>query len=1013
VPIARSNINNNNCTIRRTRGSESYSDKNELVLKTGFRRPPERRSVDFLGDMMSTQKLTFNLSTAIVFVAIFLTICLSSGHAGDISGVHRQNELPQRDNPEVRVDPNGIEAELDPGEIFEVPFRIHNEGDEDLEFSISHEFIEDDELQPPFRDDPGQVLQTFEIPYHNVEDITWDGSYIWGVGRPDDRRINVIWALDPLSGEIVEEFETEHWNWNIGYSGDYFWITNHRDRFVFIYDRSGSLIDQIPLYLDPGRIGGIFADGNGKMIIFNQSEPGVRGYRITVYDSDTYEWISQSNVELEFENFYQIEEMKWAPEHGEGHLWLKYRDYLEINFYITRVSQFSVDEDWNVSFTGNSFIPEFSESCFVHNGRNLWLISTQDFNELLVIDDGITENWWINYNPDEGIVAPGESSEILVEIGISGMPDGNYEASLLIATNDPDDELEEIFILLSISEGIAVTSEPLAFPLDDAVPLAFPTTVVWDDVESRIPVYVYNSGNRDLTIESFELTGANVECYSVSIPQEAVTISPNIRKKVDIFFHPTGLAARTARLTFNTNAENVDGGRIWFDLTGIGIRNPEITVNPDDDLIRIELEDFELESDRSFEIGWLGDENTGDLHYSIQARPKAPQYLENSFSQIDFQLGQRIAGYAIPYRCSGLVWDGVKICGISQDDARFYALDPATGELTFDRHLDFRPSLIMLINEQLWLGETGNSVIRVYDLDGRSIGRFDLPWEINDRIFSDNKNYFFRYDNSFRDLSIDVLDINSYEEIATIQFESSRNNSYTWTYSNENGQVWVSNENSIRQIIVNENWEVTSVNYSYTNLYTLRSGLCHDGRNLWCGSGSYDSLWVIGDGIVEELSWVDINPADGVLSHDDNNRIINLSFNAEDLVEFTEYSGILNIISNDLGNPLTSINLTLQTGALDVQYSENLTPQIYYLLAPYPNPFNSRTRISYGLANSGEVSINVYNLAGQQVQNLMNQQQTPGNHSVTWDASGFPSGMYLIRMSCNNQEFIQKMMCLE
>ena len=65
------------------------------------------------------------------------------------------------------------------------------------------------------------------------------------------------------------------------------------------------------------------------------------------------------------------------------------------------------------------------------------------------------------------------------------------------------------------------------------------------------------------------------------------------------------------------------------------------------------------------------------------------------------------------------------------------------------------------------------------------------------------------------------------------------------------------------------------------------------------------------------------------------------------------------------------------------------------LLQNYPNPFNPLTVISWQLPVSGDVEIAVYNLLGQKVSTLILQKQEAGKHSVTWNASAFPSGVYL------------------
>ncbi len=59
-----------------------------------------------------------------------------------------------------------------------------------------------------------------------------------------------------------------------------------------------------------------------------------------------------------------------------------------------------------------------------------------------------------------------------------------------------------------------------------------------------------------------------------------------------------------------------------------------------------------------------------------------------------------------------------------------------------------------------------------------------------------------------------------------------------------------------------------------------------------------------------------------------------------------------------------------------------------------PNPFNPTTTITFSLANAGDVTVDVFNVAGQRVDTLADGFMDAGRHSVTWDASGFSAGVY-------------------
>ncbi len=69
-------------------------------------------------------------------------------------------------------------------------------------------------------------------------------------------------------------------------------------------------------------------------------------------------------------------------------------------------------------------------------------------------------------------------------------------------------------------------------------------------------------------------------------------------------------------------------------------------------------------------------------------------------------------------------------------------------------------------------------------------------------------------------------------------------------------------------------------------------------------------------------------------------------------------------------------------------------PQTYQLYANYPNPFNPTTRISFSIASEEYVRLRVFNSLGEEVAELVNGNLPKGTHTVTFNASDLPSGVY-------------------
>ena len=92
---------------------------------------------------------------------------------------------------------------------------------------------------------------------------------------------------------------------------------------------------------------------------------------------------------------------------------------------------------------------------------------------------------------------------------------------------------------------------------------------------------------------------------------------------------------------------------------------------------------------------------------------------------------------------------------------------------------------------------------------------------------------------------------------------------------------------------------------------------------------------------------------------------------------------------------------------------EEIVTPLRISLHSYPNPFNATTTISYSLPERGEVSISIYNLIGQRVATVFERAQEAGEHTVTWDARDFPSGVYFARLETGESTETIKMVLLK
>jgi len=134
--------------------------------------------------------------------------------------------------------------------------------------------------------------------------------------------------------------------------------------------------------------------------------------------------------------------------------------------------------------------------------------------------------------------------------------------------------------------------------------------------------------------------------------------------------------------------------------------------------------------------------------------------------------------------------------------------------------------------------------------------------------------------------------------------------------------------------------------------------------------------------------------------HSANDRIIHFNLNyfhaqAKLAVATIAHLGFYDITSGRL-------DTWHETPLLDLQLNQN-----------YPNPFNPRTVIRWQLAVGSSVKLIVYNPLGQTVKILVDEWQTAGIHSIEFDGSSLPSGVYLYRLEAGDFAEVRKMILMK
>ena len=129
-------------------------------------------------------------------------------------------------------------------------------------------------------------------------------------------------------------------------------------------------------------------------------------------------------------------------------------------------------------------------------------------------------------------------------------------------------------------------------------------------------------------------------------------------------------------------------------------------------------------------------------------------------------------------------------------------------------------------------------------------------------------------------------------------------------------------------------------------------------------------------------------------------------------VSFVGFATLSLTIEDSNGGVLNlSIVLDIRLGVSNEELSGQAKE--FRLEQNYPNPFNPSTNISYVIPEATQVTVEVFNLLGERVAELVNKLQASGEHSVRFDATGLTSGIYIYRINAGSFISTKKMLLVK
>lgn len=114
-------------------------------------------------------------------------------------------------------------------------------------------------------------------------------------------------------------------------------------------------------------------------------------------------------------------------------------------------------------------------------------------------------------------------------------------------------------------------------------------------------------------------------------------------------------------------------------------------------------------------------------------------------------------------------------------------------------------------------------------------------------------------------------------------------------------------------------------------------------------------------------------------------------------------------VPNAGSNSVSFVSLSVPTGLQNTSSIAN----DYSLSQNYPNPFNPATTISFDVKSKGMVTLKVYDILGNEVTSLVNEELNSGSYNISFDASAYTSGVYFYELQSGSFRDVKKMLLVK
>ncbi|HEX6943502.1 MAG TPA: choice-of-anchor D domain-containing protein, partial [Gemmatimonadaceae bacterium] len=636
------------------------------------------------------------------------------------------------------------------------------------------------------------------------------------------------------------------------------------------------------------------------------------------------------------------------------------------------------------------------------------LLTNQTFTQVLVIGNVTGKSdltWtlslqpapgWLGVTPTSGTIPAGASSNVNVGFDATAMYGGTYDASIIVASNDPVTPGVVVPVRLHVTGVPDITVTPAS--------LGYGSLFI-GAVASRT-LSVTNNGTDSLVVSSI----ASDEAAYTAVPA-TFALAPFGARDVVVSFAPTAPGALPGQLSIASN--DPDEGTVTVLLTGTGVVPPVIAVTPR------ALADTLTIGETSAHTIRVSNSGASNLEIDVVLIDTAPNArVSTARSSSGATANTLPTGIGKgetdtrSYPDMGQHSGGPDPFGYHWRDSNdpggpvFNWIDASSGVSLFLADDDFLSNIPLgftfrYYGEQYtaigvgsngWLSFNGASTWFPSNVPARDVEAGAIAPYARD-LFPPGAAYV-RFKTfgvaPHRQFVVEYNQVPDYHGTGPKTFEV----------------IFTETANSIR------------FQYLQAPNPPIGFGIESPDQTMGMGNTGTGSLFIspllVTDRYAIEFSgapeWLAVGPSPATIRPGES---LDLAATIDaGLLEAGDHAAIISIHSNDPLNPVVDVAVSLHVIApamLSAVASIDL-PTRFALSPNYPNPFNPATRIAYDLPRAVQVSLRVYDVGGRQVAELVRGTQPAGRYEIGWDgrnASREPvaSGVYFYRLIAG--EFVQ------